>query len=161
MQTIPRLSPKKKYLKKSVKMLQTNVIQEAEKAQKGEQQKLIENTSEFVGTWKHIKTNSEACEKFLNGLVKPERIPQIFKEGIEIDLFLEIIVFMKNHVDKNVEICAKLLQAFPKIKRFEIVIKSLVSKEKKDVKFLWETVSKAPGIDKTIVTEMSAFYSTL
>ena len=77
----------------SVKIFQESIIKEATK----NEIKLIMNSSEFLSTWKHIKSNQEASFKFLEGLVKPERIPNIFKEGIEIDLFVEILIFMKNN----------------------------------------------------------------
>jgi hypothetical protein len=156
------LPNKEEVIQTSIKMMQNNVIKEADKAQQGQkEQKLIENSSEFIGTWKHIKTNTEASEKFLSNLVKPERIPQIFKEGIEVDLFLELINFMKNDANKNEELCAKMLQAFPKIKRIEIIIKSLISKEKKDVRSLWENVHKSDKVDQTLKDDINTFYSNI
>jgi len=133
----------KDIMEKSIKLFEKMVIKEAEKVNQGNEQRLVETTTEFMSTWKHIKNNTEACEKFLVGLVKPQRIPQIFKEGIEIDLFLEMVNFLKNDVDKNLELCANIMSVLPKIKRFEIVTKSLISKEKKDLRGLLDKCSNA------------------
>jgi len=93
--------------------------------------------------------------------VKPERIPTIFKEGIEIDLFLQIVTFMKNHINTNMDLCYKMLIAFPKVKRFEIVIKSLIAKEKKDLKSLIDAVNTNATYSKESLEELNKLSSAL
>ena len=57
------------------------------------------NSSEFNNTWKYIKTNNEAGEKYLLS-VGVENLPGIFKEGLDMDVFSEFISFAKRIVPR-------------------------------------------------------------
>ena len=79
------------------KTIQESIINAATNGDKSE---CVKDSTEFESLWKHIKDNIDACEKFLLSKAKPVEFSKIFKQGLEFDLFMELVKFSEKISEK-------------------------------------------------------------
>jgi len=101
---------------------------------------------EFEAFWNSVNGNLETLYKYLK-LIPPESFPNLFKESMNSDIFNSLIaVFDQHFLPDDVEGLYKLLQNLALIRRFEVNVMFLSSKETQVLASIFDRLSQAKSL---------------
>eukprot|EP00250_Pteridium_aquilinum_P008086 c17658_g1_i2 orf=292-1866(+) len=101
---------------------------------------------EFEAAWKSFSTNPAQQAELLK-VIKPSSLPQLFKDNLSPKLLGEIIRSLEHLFPDNASHAIEVLESLTMAKRFSLTAMCLTSKEKADLRKLWEEVFVGSQVD--------------
>lgn len=92
---------------------------------------------EFESMWKNFAGNL-ASQAELVKVLKPSSLPSLFKDNLSPKLLSEIIRTLEYFFPDSASFAVEVLENLTKIRRFDMTIMCLTSKEKAELRELWE-----------------------
>ena len=128
--------------------------QSSEKIPKNTPQTVTENltsTAEFPGTYKifeancfGLKNNAQQLSFYVKKIPEDHLVELYKQKSFPIEYFLMILASIKvSGLNENLESCAKFFQAITRTFKFELLVKQLIRKERKDIKVIFEKIEKS------------------
>lgn len=113
---------------------------------------------EFEAAWKSLSSNGAQQAELLK-VMKPSSLPNLFKDNLSPKLLAEIIRCLEHLFPDNAGHAIEILENLTKARRFSMTVMCLTSKEKAELRKLWENVFVGDQLESEKIETLSGLRS--